>query len=147
MKITQVEIATATNGNEYKKVTLEDGKTFNVFSDHSRYNEIIMDFDLNPADLVKVGKYTNLVDPKAKPKGGGAKQAGITQNMEKKANSIILAGSARDATMIALEEMKTYNPESIDWDAKFKERWLLWRSWLIKNAGNSSDVTETTQPF
>lgn len=75
MKIINVETATASNNNPYKKVTIEtkifgDKDRFNIFNNHSKYDKCVEGVDI-PQDLLFINDrgYLDLKDPDPKPKG------------------------------------------------------------------------------
>lgn len=95
MKIVSIGIKQTTKGDDYKMVELEDGKKFNIFKHHSRYDEMSPEIDISPDDLIKDGKWLNLKDPNEKPKTGGYKTNQIREAQTNKANQI---SKAQDRT-------------------------------------------------
>lgn len=145
MKITKIEIKKTKTDKPYKSLELDDNRKFNVFLGHSRYEELAVGSEVADTDLVKDGQYWNLQDNKPKS-GGNFKTQQVEKMMDKKAgfikeaakereDSIKMAGSARDATLI----ITTFYPELADNPDKetiIKEKWTEWRKWLKE----SSDV-------
>lgn len=126
MKITKIEIKTATNGNPYKFCTLGNGQQFSAWSDNSRYHEIELETEIQENELQQKGKWWNLIDPFKASKGVAPKSAQaqgiIKQNVleaqnrtsehvkeaqERKDEAMKLAGAKRDAILI----VTTFYPE------------------------------------
>lgn len=159
MKVQSIEIKTASNGNQYKAVTLEekvkDKDQTNVFNNHALFNDLVVGYEIKDTDLyINQKGYLEIANPDGGVKknfGGGGKieklmdrkDAGIEKNMGRKENGMLLAGSSRDATLITVAQFtgKTFTDEEL------KAKWLMWRKWLIEIHGNQTDITETKQPF
>jgi hypothetical protein len=69
MKITSVEMKTASNGNTYKKVHIAekmfgDKDIFNIFNNHSKYEKCVEGVDI-PDELLFINErgYLDLKDP------------------------------------------------------------------------------------
>ena len=69
MTITNIEMATTSTGKPYKKVTLDQqvlGKDrFNIFSFHTRYEDVQVGRAFTPADFEQDGQYIKMKDPDA----------------------------------------------------------------------------------
>ena len=145
MKIIKIEIKQASNGNNYKQISLDEKKNdkdrFNVFQDHTMYEELVVGYPLDPNMLTFDGKYLNLTDPDKgikRPYTGKKSNASITKAMERKEQSIekfadkkefsiMVSGTARDATLI----LTTLFP--IHDTGNWQEKWLEIRQWLLEN--------------
>jgi len=88
MKITNIELKTASTGNQYKAVTLDDGKKFNVFNNNSRYEEVAEGLEVAETDLEKDGKWWNFKDPQGTATKGGFKTTQIKEAQARKETSI-----------------------------------------------------------
>lgn len=88
------------------------------------------------------------------PKSGGfsggvkamvaEKAKNIEHSQDRKDNSIQLSSTFRDATMLTVAQMKGTENWSND---EVQEKWKMWRSWLMEQFGDASDITETKKPF
>lgn len=70
------------------------------------------------------------------------KQEGIKESQERKENSIKLAATMRDATLLTVEwiKAKNLNPGEVDFppsDEEIKKKWLEWRKWLDNQFGDN----------
>lgn len=139
MQISNIELDTTKTGKPFKKITLEDGRKFNVFNFHSQYEQIIAGYDVPETSIIKDGKFLNLADAEKSTKTN-FKNAGIKEGMAiKKENireaqdyrneGIKLAGSCRDATLIITAYKEKYEGFS---DQELKTEWLAWREWFYK---------------
>jgi len=157
MKIIEVTIKQASNGNDYKQVTIDEKISekdrFNVFNNHSMYGNMVVGSIVELNNLEFDGKYLNLKDGDKKPSGGG-KEGGMNRTMEtkakniehaqdKKEEAIKLASTARMATdmVVAFGGSKLSNPE----DEYLQGKWQEWRAYFYVN-WNEVDV-ELAEPF
>ena len=138
MKIINIDIKQDKNGNDYKALTLDDDRKLNVFDRHSCYGAMIEGLELTEIELEKQGRFWNLKDKQHIPSTRGYK--GIEKAMERKEgyiataqtrreDSIKMAASARDATLI----VTTFYPELVAdelKEGKIKTEWQKWRKWL-----------------
>ena len=64
------------------------------------------------------------------------KQEGISASQDRKENSIKLAATMRDATLLTLEWIKQENLVMPPTEAEIKAKWTEWRKWLDQNFGD-----------
>lgn len=90
LKIKTVENKTTKTGKPYKAITLEDGKSVNMWSNHPNFTDAVDGYELDD-ELVKDGQYWNLASGKKKLEAPGfikAKRAGIAEAQANKAQQI-----------------------------------------------------------
>lgn len=151
----EVKELTSAKGNVFKKFNIRDDKgvvTEGVvsFSSDSLYASLVSGAEVE--GILVVSDYNGkksytLKGELKKPnfmQGGGAKMVAekaqnINKAMDRKEESIssfqhnkeegiILSASARDATLMVTAFVK----DSFD-DEEIKEKWLMWRKWLLRN--------------
>ena len=149
--ILNIEMKTTSTGKPYKSAKLDEtvlGKDrFNVFSFHTRYEDVVTGRTFALEEFEKDGEYIKLRDPDAGIKRGGARRGGadpvaIAQAQEHKAANIKVAqdnkdysikvsSTARDATLIltAIMGMDDFVLTERDW----KKMWVETRDWLLEN--------------
>lgn len=144
MKVKSIEVKTASNGNPYRSVTLDEeyqGKDrTNVFSNHILYDDLEVGFEITPDMLYINDKgYLELKDPdkgiKRAPRASdsmssmmGRKEKGIEKSQDNKAESIKISSTARDATLM----VTTFSASNMT-DEDIKDYWSKWRMWLWDN--------------
>ena len=94
MIIQNIEIKQTKTGKDYKSVLLDDDRRFNVFSFHSKYEDISIGSEIAPTDLEKDGNYWGLKDLKKEFKAE-KKTEQINQVMQRKETAIKSAQIAK----------------------------------------------------
>lgn len=161
VKIT--ETLTSKAGQPYKSGSLEDntGKIYGflAYPRYSQYEKIIegamIDCALTPTSSGDKYFVNDLKEKKplsppafvAQRRAGIAeavreKQIGIKESQERKKDAIRIAGTMRDATLIALAEFVGSPLVAND----FQIRWNYWQAWLEKR-GDELDRPEHKPPF
>lgn len=156
-KILQSEEKTTSTGKTFKKIRMMDEQRVehdvSAWSDYSQYAQIAQDVVVEGI-ITENGQYKNLKDGNLGPKstgfGGGAKmvaekakniekamdrkEEGIAKFQDDKERSIMISGTARDATLILTTLLGKETADIETW----KEHWLKIRYWLVENYGNLS---------
>jgi asparagine N-glycosylation enzyme membrane subunit Stt3 len=136
------ENKTAKTGKPYKALTIkgDDGKPINVniFSDWPDFANIAPGSQIE-GTLEQNGKYWNIRSDQSKKrvynkpdfsKVMERKEASISNFQKTKEESIQMAASARDATLI----VTNFYPELADdpnKEAKIKEKWTYWKEYFL----------------
>lgn len=151
--------------NDWKVCTIKEGNQTITDVSVNRTNkkgEVFPNFDgIAPGFEVEceiwksqTGK-TYMFAPKTQtaPRAGGAgikaamveKAKAIEHSQDRKDNAIQLSSTFRDATLLT---QVTISAQQGDFDREdIKKVWLEWRSWLLEQFGDASDITETKKPF
>lgn len=132
------------NGVVEEKVT--------IWSDFPNFASIKVGSEVCGQVTVKTnGQYINktLYPEKTEGWGGGKKapsvnmnkimekkQEGISASQDRKENSIKLAATMRDATLLTLEWIKQENLVMPPTEAEIKAKWTEWRKWLDQSFGD-----------
>lgn len=128
------------NGKPYKQFTLENGKVLRVFNFDAHYDSLQEGMEIDDAELVFDAKWDNyklkaMPKPTSAPRASGAitkametKQLNTEKNMDRKEESIRIAGAFRDATQITLASLKDV---PFPTDEEFKAEWTKWCKWLL----------------
>jgi hypothetical protein len=149
----EVKELTSAKGNQFKKLNVRDESgvvTEGVasFSGDSLYASLVSGAEVEgilvESDYNGKKSYTLKGELKRPSFMGGAaasaqKTQSITKAMDRKEESIqsfqhnkeegiILSASARDATLM----VTAFAKDSFD-DEEIKEKWLMWRKWLLRN--------------
>ncbi len=161
MKVARIETKTASTGNQYKTVYLDEqvnGKDrFNLFNNHTRFNDIVEGMELDATELSLDQKgYLNLADPDAGIKGrsGGSRTAQMERVMnqknemighaqDKKEEAIKLASSIRMAVDMVTAYSDWYKSEAENTE-ELKREIERWRSYFYTNW---EKVTQDEPPF
>jgi len=141
MIIIKIEIKQTEKGDDYKRCTTDkpDGEyrlNFNVFKFHSRFSEVEEGMKLEESDLIKDGKYWNLVDPDQKKtsgsKTGAIKQAQETKRVDiataqgRRDEGIKVSSTFRDATLITMGLLdRAFEKGDVRNETEFKSEWNL----------------------
>jgi len=136
------ENATAKTGKVYKKVVLKDekGETHNVnlFNDYPDFANLKPGVSID-GEIEMNGRYKNLKSNAIKErkytkpdftKAMERKEESIKGFQDNKENSIKMAGSARDATLI----VTTFYPElanESNKEEKIRAKWLEWKEYFL----------------
>lgn len=161
MKVARIETKTASTGNQYKTVYLDEqvnGKDrFNLFNNHTRFNDIVEGMELAATDLsIDQKGYLNLADPDAGIKGrsGGSRTAQMERVMnqknemighaqDKKEEAIKLASSIR----MAVDIVTAHSPalfQGVPTEEDIKREIEKWRSYFYTTW---DEITDDCPPF
>lgn len=150
MQITNIEMKTTSTGKPYKSATM-DGEVFgkdkfNVFSFHTRYDDVVVGRSFAPEEFEQDGQYIKLSDPdKGVKKGLGGratfnagviieqKNSNIRAAQDRKDESIKISSTARDATLILSVLLPSMNRDEVFNHDSWKQKWLEIRQWLLDN--------------
>lgn len=144
MLITNLIIKQDKNGKAYKAITLENGIKLNVFSRHSRYEEIKIEENLDEKDLEKSGKFWNLKDISVRPQyERQTKTQQITQFQANKAEYIKQAQERTqegiawfNSTNSAISLLAARNSLNTMSDTEIQAAIRLWREWFLEEFKN-----------
>lgn len=148
MKITALVMKKTKAGDDYKLFTMEDSHKLSVFNWDLRYPELNVGSDIPEDALIFDPAYSNYkLKPLPKPSGAAIKTPGgyrnpaaiekaqetkrenVEEAQNRKQDGIKLAGAMRDATLVALADIKDQPFPS---DDDFKRTWMKWCDFFLE---------------
>ena len=153
-KVFKIEMAETQSGKPYKKAFLDEkvfgNDRFNIFTFHTRYEDVVVGRDFAIEEFEKDGKYIKLSDPDKGVKTSysrksfdasaavALKQESITKSQDRKDESIKISSTMRDAVLIVTSRNSIKDAT----DQHIENEILRWREFLL----NNWDLENQTQP-
>lgn len=131
------KIMNATLGKEFATDNVMAGHTIEATTWTSPKNDKVYLFKAKDESAPKNTPTRQFGASGAIKEAQATKREDIKQSMDRKEQSILMASTMRDATILTAEQIKRSEMPLTDED--IKEIWLKWRNWLIKQG----DITET----